>query len=147
MLIAKQPQFSVTLCNHTVGYLTLQFLPSRGSWSIFLLLESWLALWLAVINRIQGKWRCARSKLLSCCSVAKSRLTLWPHELQHVRLPCPSPTPGVCSHSTSIESMMPSNHLILCHPLLLLPSVFPSIRAFPNESAIPIRWWSIGALA
>ena len=45
----------------------------------------------------------------------------------------------------SIESMMPSNHLILCHPLLLLPSVFPSIRVLSNESALHIRWpkyWS-----
>ena len=46
----------------------------------------------------------------------------------------------------SIESMMPSNHLILCHPLLLLPSIFPSMRVFSNESAIHIRWpkyWSL----
>ena len=45
----------------------------------------------------------------------------------------------------SIESVMPSNHLILCHPLLLLPSIFPSIRVFSNESALRIRWpkyWS-----
>ena len=45
----------------------------------------------------------------------------------------------------SIESVMPSNHLILCHPLLLLPSIFPRIRAFSNESALHIRWpkyWS-----
>ena len=44
-----------------------------------------------------------------------------------------------------IESVMPSNHLILCHPLLLLPSVFPSIRVFSNESVLHIRWlkyWS-----
>ena len=44
-----------------------------------------------------------------------------------------------------IESMMPSNHLILCYPLLLLPSIFPSIRVFSNESALRIRWpkyWS-----
>ena len=40
----------------------------------------------------------------------------------------------------SIESVMPSNHLILCRPLLLLPSIFPSIRVFPNESALHIRW-------
>ena len=40
----------------------------------------------------------------------------------------------------SIESVMPSNHLILCHPLLLLPSVFPNIRVFSNESALYIRW-------
>ena len=45
----------------------------------------------------------------------------------------------------SIESVMPSNHLILCHPLLLLPSIFPSIRVFSNESTLHIRWpkyWS-----
>ena len=41
---------------------------------------------------------------------------------------------------TSIESVMPSNHLILCHSLLLLPSIFPSIRVFSNESALCIRW-------
>ena len=40
----------------------------------------------------------------------------------------------------SIESVMPSNHLILCHPLLLLPLIFPSIRVFSNESVLPIRW-------
>ena len=45
----------------------------------------------------------------------------------------------------SIESVMPSNHLILCHPLLLWPSIFPSIRVFSNESVLCIRWpkyWS-----
>ena len=45
----------------------------------------------------------------------------------------------------SIKSVMPPNHLILCHPLLLLPSIFPSIRVFSNESALRIRWlkyWS-----
>ena len=45
----------------------------------------------------------------------------------------------------SIESVMPSNHLILCRPLLLLPSIFPSIRVFSSESALRIRWlkhWS-----
>ena len=47
----------------------------------------------------------------------------------------------------SIESVMPSNHLIFCHPLLLLPSTFPSIKVFSNESALCIRWlkyWSFG---
>ena len=45
----------------------------------------------------------------------------------------------------SIESVMPSNHLILCHPFLLLPSIFPSIRVYSNESALHVRWpkyWS-----
>ena len=46
---------------------------------------------------------------------------------------------------SSIESVMPSNHLLLCHPLLLLPLIFPSIRVFSNESVLHIRWpndWS-----
>ena len=47
----------------------------------------------------------------------------------------------------SIESVMPSNHLILCHPLLLLPSIFPSIRVFSSESALRIRWPNIGVSA
>ena len=47
----------------------------------------------------------------------------------------------------SIESVMPFNHLTLCHPLLLLPSIFPSIRVFSNESPLRIRWESIGVSA
>ena len=47
----------------------------------------------------------------------------------------------------SIELVLPSSHLILCHPLPLLSSIFPSIRVFSNESAFPIRCQSIGALA
>ena len=46
----------------------------------------------------------------------------------------------------SIESMMPSNHVIICHPLIFLPSIFPNIRVFSNESVLCIRWpkyWSI----
>ena len=65
--------------------------------------------------------------------------SLRPHESQHARPPCPSPTPGVHSDS-SIESVMPSNHLILCRPLLLLPPVPPSIRVFSNESTLRMRW-------
>ena len=84
--------------------------------------------------------------ILQFSSVAQSCLTLLPPRgLQHARLPCPSPTPRVYSNSMSIESLMPSNHLILCHPLLLPPSIFPSIRVYSNESVLPIRWpkyWS-----
>ena len=50
----------------------------------------------------------------------------------------------------SIESVMPSNHLILCHPLLFLPSIFPSIRVFSNKSALRIRWpkyWSFSFIS
>ena len=69
--------------------------------------------------------------------------SLRPHGLQHDTPPCPSPTPGV--YSDSFPLMMPSNHLILCCPLLLPPSIFPSIRVFSNESVLCIRWpkyWS-----
>ena len=65
--------------------------------------------------------------------------SLRPQGLQHARLLCPSPTPGACSNSCpSIKSVMSSNHLILCHPLFLLPSIFPSIRVFSNESVLRI---------
>ena len=65
--------------------------------------------------------------------------SLQPHEQQRARPPCPSPTPRVHSF-ISIESVMPSSHLILCRPLLFLPSIFPNIRVFSNESALSIRW-------
>ena len=61
--------------------------------------------------------------------------SLQPHEPQHARPLCPSPTPGV-HPPMSIESVMPSNHLTLYCPLLLLPSIFPSIRVFSNESVL-----------
>ena len=73
-------------------------------------------------------------------SVVQLCLTLRPHGLQHGRLPCPSPTPGAYLNSWPIELVMPSNHLILCRPLLLLPSMFPSIRVFSSESVLRISW-------
>jgi len=78
------------------------------------------------------------------CSVLSS--SLQPRELQHARLPCPSPTPGAYLNSLhqSVASVMPFNHLILCRPLLL-PPIFPSIRVFSNELVLRIRWpkyWS-----
>ena len=70
--------------------------------------------------------------------------SLQPHEPQHARPPCPSTT-WSSPKPMSIESVMPSNHLIHCRPLLFLPSIFPSIRVFSNESALHIKWpkyWS-----
>ena len=70
------------------------------------------------------------------CSVMSD--SLWPHGLQHARLPCPSPTHGACSNSSPLSRW--------CHPTissslpLLLPSIFPSIRVFCNESVLCIRW-------
>ena len=69
------------------------------------------------------------------CSVVSS--CLQPFRLKHTRLPCPSPIPRACSKLVSIESVMPSNHLIFCHPLLLPPSIFPSIRVFSKRAAPP----------
>ena len=66
--------------------------------------------------------------------------SLQPHESQHTRPPCPSPTPGYYSNSLSIESVMPSSQFILCRPLLLLPLIPPSIRVFSNESTLRMRW-------
>ena len=93
---------------------------------------------------------------LACCSLSIFRSdqishsvlsdSLRPHESQHARPPCPSQTPSRSSlRLTSIESVMPSSHLILCCPLLLLPPILPSIRVFSNESTLHMRWpkdWS-----
>ena len=81
---------------------------------------------------------CSSVQSLSCVRL------LPPHGPQHARPPCPSPTPGVYS-LMPIELVMPFNHLILCRLLFLLPSIFPSIRVFWNESAFHIRlskYWS-----
>ena len=66
--------------------------------------------------------------------------SLWSHGLKHARLPCPSSTPGACENSSPLGQWYQSNHLLLCRPLLLLPSIFPSIRVFSNESVLCIRW-------
>jgi len=75
-----------------------------------------------------------------CCSVVSN--SLWHQERQASLSITNSQSPP---KPMSIESVMPSNHLILCRPLLLLPSIFPRIRVFSNESALCIRWptyWS-----
>ena len=70
---------------------------------------------------------------------------LRPHGLQHIRLLWSITNSQSLLRLMSIESVMPTNHLILCCPLLLLPSIFPSIRVFPHKSILQIRWpkyWS-----
>ena len=106
----------------------------RGAW------------WAAVYGVTQSRTRLKRlssSSSSSISSVAQSCLTLCD--------PMNHSTPGLLVHhqlpestqAMSIESVMPSNHFILCRPLLLLPSIFPRIRVFSNESALPIRRWII----
>ena len=71
--------------------------------------------------------------------------SLRPHGLQHAMLPSPSPTPRAYSNSCPSHRWCISNCLTLCHPLLILPSIFPSIRVFSNEAVLHIRWskyWS-----
>ena len=71
--------------------------------------------------------------------------SLRPHGVQHARPPCPIANSQSLLKLMSIELVMPSNQLILCHPLLLSPSIFPSVRVFSNELVLCIRWpkyWS-----
>ena len=78
-------------------------------------------------------------------SVVQSCQTLRSHGWQDTRFPFPSPTPRACLNSCPLKLVIPSNHLTLCCPLLLLPSVFPSFRGFSNESILHIKWpkyWS-----
>ena len=80
-----------------------------------------------------------------CCSVAQSCPTLCEPWTAAPQASLSFTISRSLLKLMSIESMMPSNHLILCRPLLLLPSIFPSIRVFSNESALCIRWpnyWS-----
>ena len=65
--------------------------------------------------------------------------SLWSHGLQHARIPCPSPTTRACSNSYPWSQCCHPT-ISSCFPLLLLPSIFPSIRVFSNESFLCIRW-------
>ena len=92
------------------------------------------------------KWYILASVIFSSVQFSPTVMpeSLWPDKRQQTKFPYPSPTPGVYPNS-SIESVLPSNDLILYCPLLLLPSIFPRIRVFSNELALPIRWpkyWS-----
>ena len=100
-----------------------------------------------IVGKVNGDFENSLLMLFEWCTYYFSSLQL----LSHVRL---FVTPWTAAHQgplsitnsqslpklMSIESMMPSNHLMLCCPLLLLPSIFPSIRVFSHESALHIRW-------
>ena len=96
-----------------------------------------------------------RSSFSTCCKAGFSSIqfsrsvvsdSLRPHEPQHARPPCPSPTPRVYSNSCPLSRWChPAISFSVIHPILLFPSIFPSIRSFCNESALCIRWpkyWS-----
>ena len=73
--------------------------------------------------------------------------SLWPHEPQHTRPPLSITNSQSLLKLMFISSVMPYNHLILCHPLLLLPSIFPSIRVFQMSQLLPWSGQSIGVSA
>ena len=86
--------------------------------------------------RRRATLRMPKSLSGSCCLVTVMSISLPHHGLQHARLPCPSLSPGVCTDLLSQWCCL-SPHLL---PLLLLPSILPSITAFSSESALGIRW-------
>ena len=97
-------------------------------------------------NKIYCIFGCSFKYIFSSVQFSRSVVSdsLWPHEPQHTRPPCPSPTPGVYPNPCPLSWWC---HLTIsfCCPLLLLPSIFPNIRVFSNESVLRIRWpkyWS-----
>ena len=105
---------------------------SRMSGSRWVITPSWLS----------GSWRSFLYSSVQSLSRVWLFATPWTAALQASLSITNSQSP---SKLMSIESVMPSNHLILCCPLLFLPSIFPSIRVFSNKSALQIRWpkyWS-----
>ena len=91
-------------------------------------------------NGINTFWKL----VFCCCSFSCVQLFATPWTAAHQALLFFTISPSLLK-LISIELVMPSNHLVLCHPLLLLPSIFPSIRVFSNESALRIRepkYWS-----
>ena len=80
-------------------------------------------------------------KTLCVYSVAKSCPTLWPHGLQHARLPCPSPSRRVCSNLCPLSRWCHPT-ISSCRPLLFMPSIFPSIRVFSSFSHQVAKYWS-----
>ena len=115
---------------------TLVFLPGNSygqwTWQVCGVAKSWT--WLSNFHMLQFSSVQSLSRIWLCDPMKRST----PGLPVHHQLP-------EFTQTQSIESVMPSNHLILCRPLLLLPSILPSIRVFSNESTLCIRWpkyWS-----
>ena len=100
-----------------------------------------------------GEWPNHITSFKACCWLVSSVRfspsvgydSLWPHGLQHSQASLSITSSQSVLKFMSIESLMPSNHLILCRPLILPPSIFPSLRVISNESGLRIRWpkyWS-----
>ena len=131
-----------------MAFIMLRYIPSMPTfWRVFLIINGWLILSKAFSASIEMIMWFLFFSLLTWCSVQSlSRVWLfatpWTAARQAFLSIINSWSPP---KPMSTVLVMPSNHLILCHPLLLLPSIFPSIRVFPNESGLCIRWpkyWS-----
>ena len=96
-----------------------------------------ISITLPTITNFSSPWQLFSSVQFSCLVVSNS---LRPHELQHTRPPCPSPTLGVHSNSCPSSQWCHPASSSLCRPLLLLPPIPPSIRVFSNEPTLH-KWW------
>ena len=137
--------FLVQLTN-LVGKKSSLFYFPTVKWQACYILEFWMnlktlwALQQLLTSYLSYTWQCSAQFSRKVMSNS-----LWDQGLQYTRFPCPSSTPRACSNLISIESVLPSSRLMLCHPFLHLPSIFPSIMVFSNESVLRIRWpkyWS-----
>ena len=126
----------------------LNILCNSGCWIIFPVDWFWLTTMKihtpnSYLGHYQLKPAWAGVKVQFSCSVTSD--SLWPRGLQHTRPPCPSPTPRIYSNSCPLSQWCHPTTSSSVVPLLLLPSIFPSIRVFSNESVLLLRWpkfWS-----
>ena len=114
-----------------------------GEWGVKSAQEVWSGDWTAPLRGGEHRWPLVETTG-GCCSVSKLRQFATPWIATH-QVSLSFTISWSLLKLISIESVMPSNHLILCRPLLLLPSIFHSIRVFSHKSALCIRWpkyWS-----
>ena len=146
--------FNIPLSNWAALLLTLGHIRKGGGGfcSVFLSSLNWLELdlwdqsqWFnnpKFLSKISSLWQTYMCIQLPSC--------VWlfvTHGLRYARPPCPSPSPRVCPNSCPLNRWCHSYHLILCCPLLLLPSIFPRVRVFLSELAVRIRWPKYGSFS
>ena len=144
-----QPSYSILFAKHVLSVWTHSKTCGQGAG----VGEAWprdrgvlgsSQVYLSCCGDITKLFRRSYSSLQFSHSVVSN--SLWLHESQHARPPCPSPTPEF--PQTHVHHVvMPSSHLILGRPLLLLPPIPPSIKVFSNESTLHMRWPNIGVSA
>ena len=116
-----------------------------GDWLLFPVTPIWMTLFSSISSAVTWEWGAPCKDVVRvssewcCCSVGKSWLTATPWTAAH-QASLSSAISQSLLRLMSIESVMPSSHLILCCPLLLLPTISPSVRNFFDESVLRIRW-------